>query len=101
MAHASGLGEKVRGACRGGVEALEKTRVKRLDRLRLRLVDESCATCLPGIRRMLEKADGVEWVGANPILDLIFVDFDPDLIAPEQILRMVERSGFKAVRASG
>lgn len=73
---------------------------KQLDRLKLRLVDASCATCLPGIRRELEKVRGVEWVLANPVLDLIFVDYDPSLVGPEEILSAIKRSGFTAVCAS-
>lgn len=73
---------------------------RQIDRLKLRLVDASCATCLPGIKRELEKVRGVEWVHANPVLDLIFVDYDPSLVGPEEILSVIKRSGFTAVRAS-
>ena len=73
---------------------------RQIDRLKLRLVDASCATCLPGIRRELEKVRGVEWVHANPVLDLIIVDYDPSLLGLEEILSVVKRSGFIAVRAS-
>lgn len=73
---------------------------RQIDRIKLRLVDASCATCLPGIRRELEKVRGVEWVHANPVLDLIIVDYDPSLVGPEEILSVVKRSGFTAVRAS-
>ncbi len=79
---------------------LEETQRRHLDRLKLRLVEASCATCVPAIRRQLEKVKGVEWVGANPVLDLIFVDYDPDLIDTDEILQVVKRSGYTAVRAS-
>jgi len=73
---------------------------RQIDRLKLRLVDASCATCLPGIKRELEKVRGVEWVLANPVLDLIFIDYDPSLVGPEEILLAVKRAGYTAVRAS-
>ncbi|HEY5620255.1 MAG TPA: heavy-metal-associated domain-containing protein [Candidatus Bathyarchaeia archaeon] len=79
---------------------MEETQSRHLDRLKLRLVEGSCATCVPAIRRQLEKVKGVEWVGANPVLDLIFVDYDPDLIDTDEILQVVKRSGYTAVRAS-
>ncbi len=79
---------------------MEKTRSKRLDRLKLRLVEASCATCAPSIRRELEKVKGVEWVGVNPILDLILVDYDPDLLDIDEILWVIRRSGYKAARIS-
>ena len=79
---------------------MQSTEGKQIDRLKLRLVDAPCASCLPAIRRELEKVRGIEWVGANPILDLIVVDYDPDLIDVEEIFMAVARSGYKAVRVS-
>jgi copper chaperone CopZ len=79
---------------------LQSTEGKQIDRLKLRLVDGQCASCLPAIRRELEKVRGIEWVGTNPVLDLIFVDFDPKLVGVEEILSLVEKSGYTAVRAS-
>jgi copper chaperone CopZ len=79
---------------------MEGTRGTQLARLKLRLVDASCSSCVPGIRRELEKLRGIEWVGANPILDLIFVDYDPSLVDPEEIFMVVARTGYKAVRVS-
>ena len=79
---------------------MEKARVKRLDRLRLRLVEESCASCIPSIRRELDKIEGVQWVGANPVLDLIFVDYDPGLIDVDRIVSAIKKSGYTAFRTS-
>lgn len=73
---------------------------RQLDRLKLRLVDASCATCLPGIRRELDKVRGIEWVLANPVLDLIFVDYDSSLVGLEEILLAVKRAGYTAVPVS-
>ena len=78
---------------------MEAMRSKQVDRLRLRLVDASCSTCLPVIRRELEKVRGVQWVLANPVLDMIFVDYDPSLVSPEEILLAVKRAGYTAVPA--
>jgi copper chaperone CopZ len=73
---------------------------KRLERLRLRVIDASCSTCVIPVRRTLEKALGVEWVGANPVLDLISVDYDPSLTNPDRILSEVKKTGYTAVRAT-
>jgi copper chaperone CopZ len=43
----------------------------------------------------LEKIRGVEWVGVNPVLDLIIVDYDPHIIDGAKIISEVERAGFK------
>ncbi len=77
-----------------------RTRGKLLDRLRLRLVDASCSTCLPAIKKELEKIEGIEWVGTNPILEAIFVDYDPQLIRREQVLSAIKRSGYTATQAA-
>ncbi len=72
---------------------------KRVERLRLRVVDASCSTCILPLRRVLERALGVEWVEANPVLDLVFVDYDPSLTDPDHILSEVRKTGYTAVRA--
>ncbi len=77
-----------------------KTLGKQVERLRLRIIGQSCSTCIVPVRRVLERAIGVEWVGANPILDLIFVDYDPRLTDPAQILATVKRTGYEAVQAA-
>ncbi len=73
---------------------------KRVERLRLRLVDASCSTCIIPVRRALERTPGVEWVEANPVLDLIFIDYDPNLTDPDRILSEVRKTGYPAVRAA-
>ncbi len=77
-----------------------KTTGRLVERLRLRLVDASCATCVVPVRRVLERVIGVEWVCANPVLNLIFVDYDPRLTDPDHIISEVEKTGYKAVRTA-
>jgi len=43
----------------------------------------------------LEKIKGIEWVGFNPVLDLIIVDYDPALIDTPEIMSAIEKAGFK------
>lgn len=50
------------------------TRLKHVERVKLRLIEASCASCVSPIRRKLERIRGIEWVGFNPVLDLIIVD---------------------------
>ena len=49
----------------------------RITRLRLRIVGASCSTCVIPVRRALERTTGVKRVGANVMLDLILIDYDP------------------------
>jgi len=39
----------------------------------------------------LEKIKGIEWVGFNPVLDLIIVDYDPALIDAPEITSAIEK----------
>ncbi len=72
-----------------------KTHGTRLERVKLRLIGASCASCVNPVRRNLEKIKGIEWVGFNPVLDLIIVDYDPALIDTPEIMSAIEKAGFK------
>jgi copper chaperone CopZ len=72
-----------------------KTHSGRLERVKLRLIGASCASCVNPVRRNLEKMRGIEWVGFNPVLDLIIVDYDPALIDTSEIISAIEKAGFK------
>lgn len=63
----------------------------------MRIVGVPCAACIVPIRRRLERTLGVKWVGANVVLDLIFVDYDPDVTDRETILATVKKAGYEAV----
>lgn len=67
----------------------------RLDRVKLRLIEASCASCASPLQRKLERIKGIEWVGFNPVLDLIIVDYDPSLIDAPEIMSAIEKAGFK------
>lgn len=70
-------------------------------RARLTVVGVSCASCIIPVRKALQKAKGVRSVGANYMLDLILVDYEPTLTTDEEIIRIIERAGYKAVRRRG
>lgn len=65
------------------------------------MVGVSCASCIIPVRRALQKAKGIRSVGANYMLDLILVDYEPTLTTEEEIIRIIERAGYKAVRRHG
>jgi P-type Cu+ transporter len=72
----------------------------RITRLRLRIIGVQCSTCIIPVRRALERMKGVSWVGANVILDLIFVDYDPGMVGANQIVEAIKKAGYTAVRAA-
>jgi P-type Cu+ transporter len=72
----------------------------RITRLRLRIVGVKCSTCIIPVRKALERTTGIKWVGANVMLDLILVDYDPGLVGADQIVEAVKKTGYVAVRAA-
>jgi P-type Cu+ transporter len=71
-----------------------------ITRLRLRIVGAPCSTCIVPVRKVLERTTGIKWVGANVMLDLILVDYDPDTVGADQIVEAVKKAGYTAVRAA-
>ncbi len=69
-------------------------------RLRLRIIGASCSTCIIPIRKALERTKGVRTVGANVMLDLILVDYDPTIVGPDQIITAIKKIGYTAVPAA-
>jgi copper chaperone CopZ len=74
-----------------------KTRGARLERVKVRLSGASCASCVGPVRRNLERIRGIKWVGFNPVLDLIMVDYDPVMIDTPEIISVIEKAGFKPI----
>ncbi len=66
-------------------------------RARLTVVGVPCASCIVPVRKALQKAKGVKSVGANYMLDLILVDYDPTLTTEGDIIRSIRKTGYKAV----
>jgi copper chaperone CopZ len=71
----------------------------KITRLRLRIVGASCSTCVIPVRKALERTKGVKWVGANVMLDLILVDYDPEMVEANKIIEAVKKAGYTAVPA--
>ena len=63
----------------------------------MRIVGVSCATCIVPIRRSLERITGVKWIGANVVLDLILVDYEPGVTDKTAILAAIKKAGYNAV----
>ncbi len=68
-----------------------------IKRLRLRVVGVSCSSCIIPVRGALEKTEGVKWVGANVMLDLILVDYDQGFVGVDRIIAAVKKAGYSAV----
>ena len=56
-----------------------------------------CSTCIVPVRRALEKADGVQSVGANYMMDLVLVDYDEKITNEAEILALIKKVGYEAI----
>ena len=70
-------------------------------RLGLQIIGMSCSSCAKIIRKELGKSSGVNDVKVNPMLNAIYVDYQPDKISEKEIEESVKKSGYKAVRLRG
>ncbi len=66
-------------------------------RIRLRIVGVPCASCVIPIRKKLERTPGIKWIGANVMLDLLLVDYEPTTITPDEIIAVIKKAGYTAV----
>jgi copper chaperone CopZ len=70
----------------------------KIERLRLKIIGTSCATCIIPIRKNLEKANGIHYIGANYITDLIIVDYDTETISIMEIIQLIGKAGYRAMQ---
>ena len=68
-----------------------------MKRARLRIIGVHCSTCIPPVRRTLEKVDGVKLVGANYMTDMILVDYDEKVTNEDEIVVLTKKVGYEAI----
>jgi len=73
-------------------------KLAKIERLRLKVIGVSCATCIIPIRKNLEKANGVHYVGANYIADFIIIDHDTEVIDVMEIIQIIRKAGYNAMQ---
>ena len=64
------------------------------ERATIKVSGTYCVACMVGIRRSLERIDGVQKVDARET-DVV-VEYDPRKVAPSAMVKAVEELGFKA-----
>jgi len=69
----------------------------RSERLKLRIVGLDYVSCSHVINRALEGVKGVRKVGVSYMMDLVFVDYDPDIVTRDEIIELVKETGYDAV----
>jgi len=67
-------------------------------RVKLQIVGMSCVSCAAVIRKELQKHEGVKDIKVNPIINAIYVDYEPEKITEEKIEETIKKTGYKAVK---
>jgi len=57
----------------------------------------TCATCVGAVERVTRKLDGVAVSNVNLATEKLTISYDPTLIRPSDIKRVVEKAGYKAI----
>jgi Cu+-exporting ATPase len=73
--------------------------VTAVDHVELPITGMTCASCANRIERQLNKLDGVT-ASVNYATEKATVDYDHDVVEPEQLLAAVEAAGYQAVLPS-
>ncbi len=58
--------------------------------------DISCAACVARVEKVLSKKEGVNSVSVNLLLKEIHVDYDDTIVSEEDIVRSLDKIGFKS-----
>ena len=67
-------------------------------RITFQALDVSCLQCIIGIRGLLEKQSGVIDIKVNQMLNIFYVDYDPEKISEEDIEKTVKKLGYNIVK---
>lgn len=65
--------------------------------MKLRIVGLDCVTCSRVIHRALEDTKGVRNVGVSYMLDLVLVDYDPNVLTKQEIMDLVKKTGYDVI----
>ncbi len=71
---------------------------KNYGRITFQVLDVSCLQCVIGIRGLLEKQSGIIEIKVNSMLNIFYVDYDPEKISGDDIEKIVKKIGYKLVR---
>ena len=70
---------------------------KTLTRIRLDIKGMSCASCVSGVEKALLRTEGVAEVSVNLATNQAEIEYDEELLSPEDLLQAVDDAGFEAV----
>ena len=62
------------------------------------VLDMSCVSCARLVEGFLEKQAGILSVKVNEMLNIFYIDYEPDKISEEELERIIKKTGYKTVR---
>ncbi len=70
----------------------------REERIEFKVSGMTCAACSSRIDKILNKAEGVVSASVNLTTEIATVNYHPDLITPDKLIKEIEKLGYEAVR---
>ena len=67
---------------------------------RLKITGMTCAACSGRIEKKLNKTDGINLANVNLTLEEATISYNTDNIRPDDLITMIEKMGFGAIRAA-
>lgn len=71
---------------------------EKLSRLTFQVLDVSCISCMKGVKQFLEKQSGISAIKVNEMLNIFYIDYDPDRISEKNIEGIIRKTGYKVVK---
>jgi Cu+-exporting ATPase len=67
-------------------------------RVTYQVLDMSCVSCARIVKKQLGKQSGVDDIKVNEILNIFYIDYEPDKISEEELEKIIKRTGYKAIK---
>jgi Cu+-exporting ATPase len=94
---ADGIIEAVRGAGYDAAPLNEAPALSRSGHIMLAISGMTCASCSAVIEKTLAKLPGVTAATVNLAIETATVDFDADVVGPDEIISAVKKAGYGAI----
>lgn len=70
------------------------------ERAFFKVVGMYCTSCKPIVEKQLKDKEGVKKIDIDYMTDSVVVEFEPSFITKEEIMVMLEGSGYRFVRVA-
>lgn len=67
-------------------------------RVTYQVLDVSCAQCVVDVKKFLEKHDGVQDIKMNQMLNIFYIDYEPEKVSEEEIEKTIKKIGYKTIK---